>query len=271
MDTKGAKVIPWLGAQDFPELRRGPLLRRYAWQAQTEDPVALAALAALVAARCTRPCMMAAAGVEVTSDRLAVPGDDGRFHLQVAGRFICADPWPGRRRPAAAAVPHRQWCSWWTADGHHYRVNPPREVEMDTGHHGSPEVRWAVVPIGDPSDPALVPKRRRCPSREAHGDWPPYHGALLAPIVDALTTALGATCQACRAALGVFVDHDPATMLVRGLVCRHCNTHLEECPHLTGCRWGDYLNNPPAAPLGLRYPRAAVSRIASGSISRPTR
>ncbi|MEV7971008.1 endonuclease domain-containing protein [Sphaerisporangium sp. NPDC088356] len=254
-------MIQWLGPEDFPEPRREALLRRYAWQAQTEDPMALAAL---VAARSARPCAMAAPGAEVSSDRLAVLGDDGRFHLRVAGRFICADPWPGRRRPVASAVPHRQWCSWWTADGLHYRVNPPRGTQMDAGRHGSPEVRWAVLPTGELTDPALVPKRRRCPSREAYGDWPPYRGAVLAPIVNALTASLGATCQACCGALGVFVDHDAVTMLVRGLVCRHCNTHLEECPHASGCRWGDYLNDPPAAPLGLRYPRAAASRTANG-------
>jgi hypothetical protein len=68
--------------------------------------------------------------------------------------------------------------------------------------------------------------------------------------------------RACHGALGVFVDHDPESMFVRGLVCRHCNTHLEECPHSKGCVWGDYLNHPPAAPLSLRYPRAALSRKA---------
>ncbi|MFI9848472.1 hypothetical protein ACIHFD_66500 [Nonomuraea sp. NPDC051941] len=26
------------------------------------------------------------------------------------------------------------------------------------------------------------------------------------------------------------------------------------------CAWGDYLNNPPAAHLGLTYPRAAIGR-----------
>ncbi|WP_440072243.1 hypothetical protein [Streptosporangium sp. OZ121] len=61
-------------------------------------------------------------------------------------------------------------------------------------------------------------------------------------------------------ALGVFIDHDPDTMLVRGLLCRHCNTWLEGCPHVAGCPWGDYLNDPPAAALNLPYPRTALSR-----------
>ncbi|MEV4182913.1 hypothetical protein AB0J28_15910 [Streptosporangium canum] len=58
----------------------------------------------------------------------------------------------------------------------------------------------------------------------------------------------------------MFVDHDPAGLQARGLLCRHCNTRLETCPHSTGCAWGDYLNNPPAAHLGPTYPRAAISR-----------
>ncbi len=41
---------------------------------------------------------------------------------------------------------------------------------------------------------------------------------------------------------------------VVGLVCRHCNTHLDACSHLSGCHWAAYLGNPPAAHLDLIYP-----------------
>ncbi|WP_133061927.1 hypothetical protein [Streptosporangium minutum] len=90
--------------------------------------------------------------------------------------------------------------------------------------------------------------------------WPPFQGPILGPIIKALIAALGPAWHACHSTIGVFVDHDPAGLQVRGLLCRHCNTWLETCPHSTGCAWGDYLNNSPVAHLGLTYPRAAISR-----------
>ncbi|WP_326823038.1 endonuclease domain-containing protein [Streptosporangium sp. NBC_01756] len=66
------------------------------------------------------------------------------------------------------------------------------------------------------------------------------------PTVNALMEALGAACHACHGALGGCVDHDPERMLVRGLLCRHCNAPL------SGSAWGDHLNHLPAAPLSLR-------------------
>ncbi|GAA1773400.1 hypothetical protein [Nonomuraea bangladeshensis] len=39
-------MIAWLGPADFPEHRRDALLHRLAWEADTNEPAALAALAA---------------------------------------------------------------------------------------------------------------------------------------------------------------------------------------------------------------------------------
>jgi hypothetical protein len=249
-------VIAWLGADDFPAHRREPLLERLAWQAQSRDPVVLATL---VADRAVRPCPIVI-GESVRAECAAVLGDDGRYHLRLDGRFICATIWQGRRKPPPPALPHEQRCPWWSADGIRYRVNPPTGVSLQDGLHGRVTVRWAVMLTEHHIDPALVPKRGHCPINEARGNWPPYRDARLAPIVNALVEALGPACHACHGALGVFVDHDPVTLQVRGLTCRHCNTTMDSCPHLSGCPWAAYLNNPPAAPLSLTYPRAALSR-----------
>jgi hypothetical protein len=34
-----------------------------------------------------------------------------------------------------------------------------------------------------------------------------------------------------------------------------CNNYVDRCPHPSGCRWADYLNQPPAAHLRLLYPK----------------
>jgi hypothetical protein len=49
----------------------------------------------------------------------------------------------------------------------------------------------------------------------------------------------------------------PSGRLVRGMLCWHCNTWIDTCPHPAGCAWAAYLNNPPALSLRLQYPRSA--------------
>ncbi|MFG6200537.1 endonuclease domain-containing protein [Nonomuraea sp. JJY05] len=249
-------MIAWLGPADFPEHRRDTLLRRLAWEAGTDEP---AALAVLTAARAAQPCRVLTGSVAVTPP-IAVLGDDGRYHLRLGTRYLCARTWRGLKKPPPPALPHEQWCKWWSADGQHYRVNPPPGTRPEEGRCGNRTVRWPVLALGSETDPALVRRRERCPVEQDSARWPPFQGPVLGPIIRALIAALGPACHACHSTIGVFVDHDPAGLQVRGLLCRHCNTWLETCPHPAGCAWGDYLNNPPAAYLGLTYPRAAISR-----------
>ncbi|MGW4412999.1 endonuclease domain-containing protein [Nonomuraea sp. NPDC004702] len=250
-------MIEWLGSHTFPEHRRYELLARLVWSAGSDDP---RVLAAVVAERAARPCqVMVAAPV---SERVAVLGDDGRYHLLVDGRYRCMALARGRRtlRPHGSALPHEQNCSWWTSDGKIYRVNPPPGESFERGRQGSVTVRWAVLPTRERTDPALVPVRQRCRTGTNWHDWPPYRGSVLGSIVHVLAEAFGPSCQMCGSGLGLYVDHDKQTQLVRGLACHHCNTWVDTCPHPSGCRWAEYLNNPPAVPLGLLYPSAALSR-----------
>lgn len=52
---------------------------------------------------------------------------------------------------------------------------------------------------------------------------------------------------------------DHFTGLVRGLLCRNCNSRVDWCVHVSGCPWADYLNNPPAAHLQLIVPNRRLS------------
>jgi hypothetical protein len=118
-------------------------------------------------------------------------------------------------------------------------------------------VRWSVALTGHQLDPALVPWTQRCPVDVHVLGWPSVATARPGPIGKvraALITALGASCHACGRLPGVQVDHDHFTGQVRGLLCRPCNSRLEGCPHRAGCPWADYLNDPPADGLNLRYP-----------------
>ncbi|GAA2414803.1 hypothetical protein [Nonomuraea africana] len=76
-------MIAWLGPEDFPDHRRATLLHRLAWQTETDDP---AALAALVVERAAQPCRVPTWPVVVTWS-VAVLGDDGRYHLLMGEQY----------------------------------------------------------------------------------------------------------------------------------------------------------------------------------------
>ncbi|MEV4167360.1 hypothetical protein [Nonomuraea dietziae] len=110
------------------------------------------------------------------AERIAVLGDDSRYHLLVNGRYKCAEPWSRRRKPAPSALLHEENCSWWTPNGMLYRVNAPDREALKNGMHGSMRVRWVVLPTDRHVDPALVPVRQRCRTFRNWHDWPPYAG-----------------------------------------------------------------------------------------------
>ncbi|QVJ00369.1 hypothetical protein KGD82_16545 [Nocardiopsis eucommiae] len=78
---------------------------------------------------------------------------------------------------------------------------------------------------------------------------------------------LGRGCAVCGGSGVGVMDHDPFTGWVRGLLCDHCNNSIDRCPHLSGCGWADYLNDPPAWHLKADYPglgnkyRGTVDRL----------
>ncbi|WP_203935537.1 endonuclease domain-containing protein [Planosporangium mesophilum] len=239
-----------MGIEDLPVHRREALLWRYALDLDYDGVDDLVREAADI------PCRWDWGPDAIAEECVAVVGDDGRYHLVVNGEPQCAVE--RERGDPAGAVRHGQWCYWWT-DGARYRVQaPPGSWGPDgliCGEQGHLDVSWLVTLTDAVADPALVPVRRRCVDTTARGHWPGYQGSdtPLGRQRAQLAAALGPRCHACRLRPGTDVDHDHFTGLVRGLLCEHCNSHVDKCVHVSGCPWADYLNDPPAAYLRLRY------------------
>jgi hypothetical protein len=75
-----------------------------------------------------------------------------------------------------------------------------------------------------------------------------------------LVAEFGSLCQACRRTPAFAIDHDHFTGCVRGLLCRNCNNLVDQCVHVSGCLWADYLNHPPAAHLRFTVLNRPLSR-----------
>jgi hypothetical protein len=242
--------LPEVTLDDLPQHRRDALLWRYAMRLDYGE------VDELVRERSLRPCIRQN-GPVVESGRLAVLGDDGRYHLCIDGTPVCR---PQRQRKNAKGHRHEMFFSWWT-DGTIYRIHPPQGVPSEPSRHRRVKVTWIVTLTRQALDPALIPHAERCPMWQCRQHWPPYDrpGSDLTRIRAAVIAALGPGCHACRHSPGLLLDHDHFDGWVRGIVCRDCNTHLDKCPHLAGCPWADYLNNPPARALQLRYPRLDAS------------
>ncbi len=124
------------------------------------------------------------------------------------------------------------------------------------------DVKWTVRLTGTAIDPTTVPRRLRCTYVGGRSEWPAFNNPAnrLSGICHQLIALGGSHCHACHLRQGVVVDHDRFTGLVRGLLCTHCNAHVDTCPHPAACPWANYLNAPPAIRLELPYPPRAATR-----------
>lgn len=173
--------------------------------------------------------------------------DDGLFHLLGDGTYDCAkDAEVGGRLQH-----HYDQCYWdrWRVQP---KVAPPTDLERRIGRGWTRTLTWLDRTWTDVS---TVRPRDRCPLAAQH--WPGYTGSAerdgQARSRRWLVRRFGLMCNACGLRRACQIDHDHGTGLVRGYVCRHCNSRMDSCLHLSGCPWADYQNDPPALPMRLAY------------------
>lgn len=176
--------------------------------------------------------------LHLPADAEAVLGSDGRYHPRWHGQLVCQSTHsalvtgpPEDAEPAAQGPPETSGAL-------------PMDHRQDAASDGEP----------GPRSPELheVARHLRCPRLAPW--WMPSPSDSRVGLQRALLIeAFGVACMSCHAAMATAIDHSPATGLVRGLLCRDCNSVIETCRHVSGCRYSDYLDNPPAACLGLVY------------------
>ncbi|GGU37701.1 hypothetical protein [Streptomyces violascens] len=185
---------------------------------------------------------------------VAILGSDGRWHLRLGTAMICSSaarilvdldvpaPTPG------TVIPHSFRARFRTDDHADHVVEEERPGARPD---------WDVALTGEERQPDLVPRGDRCPINLDQGDWSPcslvsrsdWKGRKR----NLYIAAAGPMCHACGDSLGQDLHYDRYTHFITGLLCNECSSHINECPHPSGCYQADYLNDPPAAHLKEQY------------------
>ncbi|MEE2040224.1 endonuclease domain-containing protein [Nocardiopsis sp. CT-R113] len=190
-----------------------------------------------------RPCPVYPRGPSTYTG--AVLGDDGRHHLWHENTgIVCTEE--AAASPEGGPWAHKDTYVWKTAE---------KRLRQRT-------VSWQVQPAGEPVHADLVPWAERCWAQDSILRWPEWVDMSSPKTRERWRVAeqAGFGCSVCGGGGLAFMDHDPFTGLIRGMLCTHCNNNVDLCPHAEGCMWGEYLDDPPAVHLGLMYPRLANTR-----------
>lgn len=267
---------------DLPGWRQIALEWRYALLFDGKD-ARRAGVSALMREAKETPCSIEWGMTSIASagaSCAAVLGEDSRYHLTVDGRPYCAAK---RKRADPPELVRHEYDLWWWTDGTRYTVQAPADAVgpdgLIKGVQGRRTVEWTLTLADTVMEPASVPSRMRCVHRPSRIEWPPYadpttrEGRQRARLI----AELGAMCHGCGCRLAAVTDHnhfkstgddDPLGGLIRGLLCHHCNSHIDSCLHVSGCRWADYLNNPPAAHLRMYYTKLDAALRKPSAIQR---
>ncbi|MBQ0888601.1 hypothetical protein KBZ94_27390 [Streptomyces sp. RM72] len=178
----------------------------------------------------------------------AILGSDGLWHLRLGTAMVCSN---AARRFLDLDAPSP---SPGTVIPHSYRARF-HDGLVGLEQPGAPD--WDVALTGEERQPDLVPRGERCPINLDQGDWAPCSVVSRSDWKgrkrNLYIAAAGPMCHACGDNLGQDLSYDRHTHLITGLLCNDCSSHINECPHATGCYQADYLNAPPAAYLKERY------------------
>ncbi|MFT7022877.1 MAG: hypothetical protein ACJA07_001965 [Rhodococcus sp. (in: high G+C Gram-positive bacteria)] len=183
----------------------------------------------------------------------AVRGTDGLYHLNdPQSGLLCVFGAFSKPAVDTLRLPHVENHRKWFDE---LKVRLPRPRTTRSAHSSQPSdvvYQWYFSTTDDVISPWSVANGFRCRVGSANGRWP---GSLnhteLGSIRRILLDSFGEACQCCGSWPATVIDHDHVTGKVRGLVCVGCNMTVDDCCHVSGCKYSDYLNDTPASTIGL--------------------